>query len=337
MDSSTRREALIRSFFFSEDRPSLDRITSTESKTFALGPDGESRRRAEGTIQKIKLEQEETLRKIQLELDETLRKIQLEKEETFRKIECPLFIGKTVPKRRRFSTEAELSAPKEKKVAHVGQKVFSSIEDRLSYMPQPEKAGESIKPLPTTDGKQRPDVSGLADDDVSLLVARIFDAEGKADALEKMRNELAPKGILTPLGDGLRNINPDVFEMVFGKSVPAPGLPEKKRKEVDAYTFEKEFIEDVKRSLEEIEGHQKFGPLPIGREHSLGFEMIQREVEKIWMCTHKSRDGASSVLQNVYEMLQDRFGDDAKKIGLFTLIGQKMSDFVEEGLIEPGF
>jgi hypothetical protein len=179
------------------------------------------------------------------------------------------------------------------------------------------------------------------EEDLSCVVARILDAEGKDEALKKIRDELAPKNILTPMGEALRNINPEVFTTLFGKdavfaSEPAHAskVEEKQAEKTQGYAFQETFIRDVQQAFGQITSHSKIQEIKTSKEHKPSFETLQKEVEKIWTCKHKSRDGASSVLQSAYEILKVTFGEEVKKERLYTLIAHKMSDLVEEALDE---
>lgn len=179
------------------------------------------------------------------------------------------------------------------------------------------------------------------EEDLSLLAARILAADENPGELENIRNELAPMGRLTPIGEAFRFVNPELSASLFGQRVlSTPILHEidqEKRSSSDVeksdkrgYVFHDSFLSEVHSSFDELCQYPQFQ----SEEQHVSLTRVRDAVSRIWKVHHKSRDAASSVLQEAYAALRSTLDQEAASTRLFRVIGQKMSDLVDEGLEE---
>lgn len=174
-------------------------------------------------------------------------------------------------------------------------------------------------------------------DEIDRFVARILNAEGNEKELETLRKELAPQHVLIPIGEYLKDNNPDVFETLFGKDavfVLPPKVPEESKKgedevkktdEVPPYTFDPDFVRWVRTALDALKNDPQF------KDRS--FKSVETAVARIWGERHKTADAAIDVLQRVYERLGETLGfEEAKSTRIFALIRLKMSRMTEDAM-----
>lgn len=147
---------------------------------------------------------------------------------------------------------------------------------------------------------------------IDRYLARILDGEQDESKLVLLRQELAPEGKLNSIGETLRALNRDVFNILFPQSLE---LQQFENDTDTRFTFPEEFISNAKQAWETLKHDPLFG---------LNREEIEPVVSKIWTLGHySSMDEALQTLHIAFTTLRGILGDKAKDNDLFKLIGDE--------------